>query len=243
MVRTNLETQRPILVSFSGLDGSGKSTQIEALFNRLSHAGLSVRILTFWDDVAALKGLREFLRHSLFRSEPGVGTPEKPVNRRDKNVTSWPMTAFRFFLYFVDTLSLRAMTARARRTGADVVIFDRYLYDELANLALDHRLTRSYARLLLSIAPKPDAAYVLDVDPVQARARKPEYPVEFLHRNRAAYLALGNIADGITVVPPAPATAVQQVVADITLRLLLRGHLQQSASGGEEPVQPMPTGR
>jgi thymidylate kinase len=152
------------------------------------------------------------------------------------------MTAFRFFLYFVDTLSLRAMTARARRTGADVVIFDRYLYDELANLALDHRLTRSYARLLLSIAPNPDAAYVLDVDPIQARARKPEYPVEFLHRNRAAYLSLSSLADGITVVPPAPVAAVQQVVADTTLRLL-RGHLQQSPSGGEDRCSRAPTCR
>ena len=205
-------------------------------------AGLSVRILTFWDDVAALKGLREVLSHSIFHSEPGVGTPEKPVNRRDKNVTSWPMTAFRFFLYFVDTFSQRAVAARARRMGADVVIFDRYLYDELANLALQGRLTRSYARLVLSIAPKPDIAYVLDVDPVQARARKPEYPVEFLHRNRAAYLALSKIADEITIVPPASVEAVHQAVAETTWQLL-RGHLRQSAPGDQEPVFPFPTGR
>ncbi len=229
MTREPSGNLRPTFVSFSGIDGAGKSTQIADLCARLDQAGLSVRILAFWDDVAAFKGFREFLSRALFHGESGVGSPAKPVSRRDKNVRSRPMTALRFLLYFTDALSLRLTMANASRSGADVVIFDRYLYDELANLSLDHRLTRTYMRLLLWMVPQPDLAYLLDVDPVQARARKPEYPVEFLHHNRASYLALSEIVGGITVVASASQPEAQRTIAEATLHLL-RGRLQHSAA-------------
>ena len=226
MIRKTSGNLRPTLVSFSGIDGAGKSTQIERLCARLVEAGLRVRVLAFWDDVATLKGLREFLSRALFHGESGVGTPARPVNRRDKNVSSWPMTGFRYFLYFMDALSLRMVTANASHT--DVVIFDRYLYDELANLSLDGRLTRAYVRLLLRMVPQPEVAYLLDVDPVQARARKPEYPLEFLYSNRASYLALSKIAGRFTVVASESKPDAQRIIAETTLQRL-RGHMQPAS--------------
>ncbi len=195
------EERRCKLVSFSGIDGAGKGTQIEALCARLNQAGLRVQVIAFWDDVARLKGLREATGHKIFKGEKGVGTPTAPVNRRDKNVQSWPMSVVRLGLYFIDALSLRTVVEKALRSGADFVICDRYAYDELANLPLHAPVARAYARMILRIVPKPDIGYLLDADPVQARARKPEYPLDFLHKSRAAYLALSKIA-GMTVIAP-----------------------------------------
>lgn len=192
--------RRCTLVSFSGIDGAGKGTQIAALRRRLEAAGLRVRLIPFWDEVARLTQLREVSGHKLFKGDKGVGTPEKPINRRDKNVQSWPMSQVRLGLYLIDALSLRSVVKRAMRSGADVVICDRYAYDELANLLLNTASARTYARLILKIAPKPDVAYLLDADPIAARERKPEYPVDFLHRNRAAYLTLAGLAQ-MTVIP------------------------------------------
>jgi thymidylate kinase len=135
----------------------------------------------------------------LFKSEKGIGSPGKPVNRRDKNVKTWYMTPVRFFLYFLDTMWLRIAVLRAGKSDAEVVIFDRYLYDELANLNLRNRFTRAYVRFLLKFSSKPDIAYLLDADPLQARQRKPEYPLEFIQNNRASYLALSELA-GLKVI-------------------------------------------
>jgi pantothenate kinase-related protein Tda10 len=97
MVR-NMAQTRPTLISFSGIDGAGKSTQIEALRARLKQAGLSTLSVIFWTDVARMTRLREVTGHTLFKGDKGVGTPAKPVSRRDKNVRSWYMTGARYLL-------------------------------------------------------------------------------------------------------------------------------------------------
>jgi len=198
----NSDSTHVTTISFSGIDGAGKSTQIRALEEWLQQAGLRVQLLTFWDNIVAFSRMREFVSHRAFKGDKGVGSPEKPLERRDKNVTSWPVTAMRFFFYCADAASLSWKVRNLKKRGADVVIFDRYIYDELANLPLNRPATRFFVRLVLKLVPQPDLALVLDADPIAARARKPEYPLEFLLRNRAAYLTLSRVAGNITVIEP-----------------------------------------
>jgi len=66
MGRSTVTTKRPLLISFSGLDGSGKSTQIENLQQRLTLAGLNVKLLAFWDDVVVGKRYREGFVHKVY---------------------------------------------------------------------------------------------------------------------------------------------------------------------------------
>ena len=193
---------KPLMISFSGIDGAGKSTQITALTSFLQSAGLRTKLLTFWDDVVVFSRHREYAGHKAFGGEMGIGTPDKPVNRRDKNVKSWPITLMRFLMYAADSVSLRLLATRADKTDADVIIFDRYIYDELANLPLHWTFTRAFIRAVLPIVPAPDLAFLIDAEPAAARARKPEYPLEFLHANREAYLALSRITGHLTVVAP-----------------------------------------
>jgi thymidylate kinase len=207
-------------VSFSGIDGAGKTTQIRALDRWLLEAGLSVQHLTFWDNIAAFSGFREYMSLRAFKGDAGVGSPEKPLERRDKNVTSWPVTAMRFCFYLADAVSLWWKVRSVRKSDADVIIFDRYIYDELANLPLNRKLTRWFVRLILRFVPKPDVALFLDADPDAARARKPEYPLEFLRSNRAAYLALSLLATGVTVIPPLAVAGASQKIREAYLQRL-----------------------
>jgi thymidylate kinase len=213
-------------VSFSGIDGAGKSTQIARLRARLTDTGMRVVLVTFWDDVARLKRIREGAGHTLFKGEKGVGSPDKPVNRRDKNVRSWPMSVVRLGLYFVDALSLRATVGKALRSGADFVICDRYIYDELANLNLGNPASRAYVRMIMKLVPRPNVSYFLDADPVAARARKPEYPLDFLHISRASYFTLIKLVGGITVIPPTSIKDAERQVMHHALSLLSSDEIQ-----------------
>ncbi len=205
------------IVSFSGIDGAGKSTQLGALQTRLSELGLRSTVLTFWDNIVVLGGFRELISHKAFGGDEGVGSPEKPISRRDKNVTSTHVVGARLFLYFLDAVNLRLFCLKLRKTEADVVIFDRYIYDELANLPLDHWFARWYVRLILNIVPQPDMAYLVDADPAAARARKPEYPLEFLRQNRERYLALSSLAGNMTVIEPLSVEAAEARMMDAWL--------------------------
>ena len=157
-----------------------------------------------------------------------MGSPDNPVQRRDKNVRTWYMTAARLILYLLDAIRLTFVIATASRKDADVLIFDRYLHDELVNLDLRNPLKRAYARLLLKIVPRPDVVFLLDAEPRQARARKPEYPLEFLQSMRASYRALA-ASSGMTVIGPLDAQDVTRSV----LRAIPRPSILRVAGGGE----------
>jgi hypothetical protein len=69
-------------------------------------------------------------------------------------------------------------------------------------------------------------SYLLDADPVQARARKPEYPLEFLYFCRASYLSLNKIIGGMTIIPPMPVEEVEREVLQHALKVLPFTHTQ-----------------
>jgi len=218
----NVKNKHCKIVSFSGMDGAGKSTQIKSLHAYMEKSGFCVRLITFWDDVASFTRMREVAGHKLFKGDKGVGTPEIPINRKDKNVRSWMMSLIRLCMYFVDAVSLRIEVKKALHSNADFIICDRYIYDELVNLTLQNSAIRIYARFIMKITPRPHISYLLDADPVQARARKPEYPVDFLYTCRASYLTLSNMAEGrLTIIPPMPMQDVEQLVLQYAKDLLI----------------------
>ena len=191
---------RPLLITFSGIDGSGKSTNIATLAAWLTGAGLRVREASFWDNVVVLPRLREKLTRRLFRGEMGIGAPERPVHRRDKNLQPWYASFGRCVLFLLDAIHLRWLAKQMLSSDADVVIFDRYLYDQLAILPIQQNAVRIYARLLCKLVPRPDIAYLLDADPEAAFIRKPEYPLEFLKQYRRSYFLVSELVEGITLV-------------------------------------------
>ena len=225
--------KKPALITFSGLDGSGKSTQINHVIEYLNGQNLRVVRLAFWDDAVVGKRYREGFVHKVYRSEKGIGAPGKPVNRRDKNVRAWYLSVARAGLYLLDAVHLCEVIGRARRGQPDVIIMDRYIYDELVNLRLRNPLARWYAKSINSFVPKPDLALLLDADPVLARERKPEYPVDFLKSARQSYFQLAALLGKITTIPPLPLPNAKQTVLSTVCVALLRKKVWGTAAAGK----------
>ncbi len=203
---------KPVLITFSGIDGAGKSTQIEKLSNYLSDEGLRLRQLAFWDHVAVFRKARSGFSKHVLQSDGSIGSPEKPAARRDKNLQSWPLSVGRSLLHLMDMLNLWRVVRKEKQPGT-VVIFDRYIYDQLAALPVERWWARGFARLLLRLAPKPDISYLLDAIPEEARARKPEYPLEFMHKYRRSYLELCGLA-GMELIPAGDPDHVHLVIVE-----------------------------
>jgi thymidylate kinase len=194
-------THRPFVISFSGIDGAGKSTQIEQLSSRLQRQGLRVLQLSFWDDIAALSEMRAGAGYRAMGPSDADRVSEPSLApRNNKHVRKWYLTAARSAFYVLDVARLHRVLASQRIKNCDVVIFDRYVYDQIANIYSQSYAGRNYAKLLLALTPAPDLAFIVDASPAAAFARKPEYPLEFVYRNRQTFLSLRELVPQLIVI-------------------------------------------
>lgn len=182
------ERGRGTVIALSGLDGSGKSTQAEALQGALSALGFEAVI--WWsklgvhdvlDLIAAFpkRVLRAITEPSAPNSPPPgdrpvmeIADPAQAVRQRSPILThSWAT-----IVALVNAFHRRRALRRASR-GGRIIICDRYTLDSLAHIKFRYGVSRGFALqvwLIRLITPKPRRAYFLDVDPRIALARKNE---------------------------------------------------------------------
>jgi len=182
-----------LLITFSGLDGAGKSTLVEWLTATLQAEKRRVVVLHMNNHV----GLRAYARFLFDGSPPPVG-PRSPAHRpappglrgalrRIRVAIVWSRW-LREIVYPFDLLIFLGYRLYIETLRKRILIMDRYFYDSLADMADGGRWTS--LRLLQAITPTPDVAVLLDVPPEQADRRKPEQPFAFLARRWQAYKTL-----------------------------------------------------
>ncbi len=192
---------RPFVITFSGIDGAGKTTQIEHLSSCLQNHGLRVVRLCFWDHVAVWSEMRAGVGHrTVDAPDPNRAAHFAFSPKNNKHIRKWYLTAARWGFYVLDVARLRRMLSSSQIRNADVVIFDRYIYDQLANIYSQSVAVRSYSRMLLSLTPRPDLAFVVDASADAAFARKPEYPLKFVRRNRRSFLELKELVPQLILI-------------------------------------------
>lgn len=176
-----------MLITFSGLDGAGKSTLIEWLRSDLERQRHPVAVLHLNDDVGVYSWLRAI------RDRVAGGPPPNALPRmtplptrlgRLRDAILWSRL-LRIVLYPVDLLAFAVMRFYQERVRRRVLIMDRYFYDRLVDVT--GRRGEPWLRVLASLTPTPDLPVLLEISPEEAYARKGEYTVEYLRRRREAY--------------------------------------------------------
>lgn len=187
-----------MLITFSGLDGAGKSTLIEFLSAALERQQRPVTVLRMNDQVgvyAYLRGLRDWILGNRAHVVP-PGTPDpralkKPAPAglkgrlaRLRAAILWNEPVRRLF-YPIDLLIFCVYRAYLEKARGRVLIMDRYFYDTLVDVGGARR--RFWVRFLEGITPMPTLPIFLDVSPEESHRRKGEFSVEYLRRRYQAY--------------------------------------------------------
>jgi thymidylate kinase len=194
---------RPFLISFSGIDGAGKSTQIDYLKTYLENQGLRVLLLTFWDNIAVFSKMRGGVGQRTAPAPRSKQSKDDPfVPRNNKHIRKWYLSTARAGFYVLDVVRLHRLLADPQIESYDVLIFDRYVYDQIANIYSKSSIARLYSKLLLKQTPAPDLAFIIDANPDAAFARKPEYPLDFVHTNQQNFLKLKELVPQLLVISP-----------------------------------------
>jgi thymidylate kinase len=172
-----------MLITFSGLDGAGKSTLIEWLRGELERRARRVAVFHMNDHVgvyAYLRAIRDRLLAPRAADASRGSMSPAPVRRRlvaFRNALIWNK-ALRRLLYPIDLAVFWAYRLYVEKVRGHVLIMDRYFYDSLVDVSNGRR--SRWVRLLARLTPTPDVAVFLDISPEESYARKGEYSVEYL---------------------------------------------------------------
>ena len=151
------------LIVFSGLDGSGKSTQIELLMQRFKESGQQTVYL--WTRGGYTRGF-EVLKNLVRRFGKRHGVP--PPGRSDKRSQAFSNPVLRqlwITLALLDLMMVYTFQVRLWLIQGKVVVCDRYIWDTMIdfqiNFATDKVETWLLWQLLTRLAPPPQVAYLL----------------------------------------------------------------------------------
>jgi thymidylate kinase len=158
-----------MLLSLSGLDGAGKSSHARALLEAFEAGHVHSRIL--WTRIGDTPMLR-LLRSARKRYDQSKGTTvSRTFSRSGWRLALWALVASADYAAWLQSV-------RWRLWRGDVVIVDRYLCDFEVELGIRLQNAPHLAAALMGalrlLAPTPQRAYLLQLDPSLSRNRKPD---------------------------------------------------------------------
>lgn len=174
-LKLHISGQRGMLISLSGIDGSGKTSIAEALVRAFATSEIEAH--PFWLRFGSEAWLRKFKQ--LSQSNEQIVSSPSPVTSLEKRRSRLKSPALRlgwWLLNLAYMICLYNMKVRISSWLGSVVICDRYVYDALVEIEASLPQGSSFVAfsewLLIHLCPKPDIAWLLDIPPEDAMFRQ-----------------------------------------------------------------------
>jgi len=184
-LKINIRYQPSMLISISGVDGSGKSTYGEALFDTVRFCELKSQY--YWSRVGSSDFLKPFAKVAkyFYHLKRGKGGSEKKADftqeaqrRKDLFGKSKLLRILGLNILLVEMVWQYFFQVAIPLLRKKVVICDRYIYDTFVDVVvrygveMDSPEGKWFAKMLEALTPKPDLAYILQISFEDACQRK-----------------------------------------------------------------------
>ncbi len=171
------------IITISGLDGSGKTTQADLLEKHWQQTGR--RVLCF-------HSAQFSIANRLLIKKEKRGSGQSPAVSR----ASWPKIFLRKIALLIDILHFRIRLSLWRRRF-DFLLADRYFFDQLLNIAFleNKRNLEEFSPLeeiLTRLIPRPSYCFFIELNPqeILKRSRGVEQGLEYLKKKAPLYQSL-----------------------------------------------------
>lgn len=164
------------LIAISGLDGSGKSTQVEILTSYLENQGKKV-----------------FYFHATQFSIANKCANRGPSSTKSVAKANWLQIQLRKIALAIDLWRFNKLYKNLEKDGYDYILSDRYFYDTLVNIAYleNKHLKIKNWKLIENLKLKiKSCLYIyLQTDPkkIMSRERKPDQGMAYLEKKKDLY--------------------------------------------------------
>ncbi|RMD91538.1 MAG: hypothetical protein D6814_18115 [Calditrichaeota bacterium] len=185
-----------MLITFSGIVGSGKSTNAKRAYHRLKEMGYPVEYVRF-----RFVNLKSVLKP---HSGRGAGKTGRQTPNKQNGMTSLrahrprKMTLVRCLGYLWRMLVFRLFVAI--RLRGKIGICDRFFYDNFTHYAFTTTPEKVYLKLLKSLLPQPDLALMLVASADKIIERRKQYDPHYLARMTKNYLKVLREFPNVTMV-------------------------------------------
>lgn len=168
------------LISLSGIDGAGKSTQVTLLSEYLKKEGFKVHVTEEMFGYFLFKPIIKYLRSA-------TGSPNGgPVKRN----TSSSMAKLWFIPAFIDIWASYVFKIRPKMNNYDYIIADRFYTDIWANLIYYGYAPDWVFDSLINFLPKPTKAFVFSVEPDIVLKRETDFEPSYYKEQAKIYKKL-----------------------------------------------------